>query len=104
MVVYLTKSTVECRGQLREFFVENSMTIDLLNLALRDSTDANGDNLIECHWKFTTSNDHILVFSSPNLERVEHFIRVRNYTKTATNRSLLLYSHSSFNYCRFKTA
>ena len=59
-----------CGGE-RNFFIEKSLSIDLLNLALRDANEA-----IECYWKFTTSSDHILVLSSPNLEEIQHFIQV----------------------------
>ena len=59
-----------CGGE-RDFFIEKSLSIDLLNLALRDANEA-----IECYWKFTTSPDHILVLSSPNLEEIQHFIQV----------------------------
>jgi len=71
----LSNCTVECGGQQREFFVEDSMTVDLISLAARGADIS--DNAVECHWKFTTSNGHIIVFSSPNLEKIEDFIDVR---------------------------
>ena len=65
---------MECGGQQCEFFVEDSMTVDLINLAAREAEINN--NAFECYWKFTTSNGHIIVFSSPNLEKFEDFMDV----------------------------
>ena len=58
----------------RNIFVETSMIIDLVEIAVRDANAA--DNSLECFWKFTTSADHILVLSAPNLEQLETFISV----------------------------
>ena len=48
------------------------MVVDLVSLAGRDSADAAGD----CYWKFTTTDDRILVLSAAGLEQIETYIQV----------------------------
>lgn len=77
----------KCSGE-REMFVSDSMVVDLVDLATRDATDMDATG-VDCYWKFTTTDDRILVLSSENLEQIETFIDVIIFMQ------LLLYQHAS---------
>ena len=75
-IEFLNITVGHCSG-LREFFIHNSETIDLVNFAFRDSVDA-ANEATECKWTFKTDSNHILSISAPHLsDQLWPFFKVR---------------------------